>query len=109
MFNIKRIKSRACEFSCEEWEDDVSHIRREEGQAGQASRHTRQVVPGHSLINYLDTKAKCRHLKKLTPKRTLRQVFDAPSYMTPSPPHPYTLYTCTVHIHAGKGEGGVER
>jgi hypothetical protein len=29
----------------------------------------------HGLINYLDTKDKCRHLKKLTCKRTLRQVF----------------------------------
>jgi hypothetical protein len=27
------------------------------------------------LINYIDTKAKCRHLKKLTCKGTLRQVF----------------------------------
>jgi hypothetical protein len=26
-------------------------------------------------INYIDTKAKCRHLKKLTCKGTLRQVF----------------------------------
>ncbi len=29
----------------------------------------------HRLINYTDTKAKCRHLKKLTCKGTLRQVF----------------------------------
>ncbi len=27
---------------------------------------------GHGLINYIDTKAKCRHLKKLTCKGTLR-------------------------------------
>jgi hypothetical protein len=27
------------------------------------------------LINYIDTKEKCRHLKKLTCKGTLRQVF----------------------------------
>jgi hypothetical protein len=27
------------------------------------------------LINYIDNKAKCRHLKKLTCKGTLRQVF----------------------------------
>ncbi len=31
--------------------------------------------PNHWLINYVDTKAKCRHLKKLTCKGTLRQVF----------------------------------
>ncbi len=29
----------------------------------------------HGLINYIDTKAKCRHRKKLTCKGTLRQVF----------------------------------
>jgi hypothetical protein len=30
---------------------------------------------GHGLINYIDTKAKCRHLKKLTCKVALREVF----------------------------------
>ena len=29
----------------------------------------------HELINYIDTKAKWRHLKKMTCKETLRQVF----------------------------------
>jgi hypothetical protein len=29
----------------------------------------------HGLITYLDTKAKCRHIKKLTCKGTLPQVF----------------------------------
>ncbi len=29
----------------------------------------------HGLVNYIDTKAKCRHLKKLTCKETLWQVF----------------------------------
>jgi hypothetical protein len=33
------------------------------------------VVSSHGLINYIDTKAKCHHLKKLTCKGTLRQVF----------------------------------
>jgi hypothetical protein len=33
------------------------------------------VLSSHGLINYIDTKAKCRHLKKLTCKGTLRQVF----------------------------------
>jgi hypothetical protein len=28
----------------------------------------------HGLINYIDTKAKCRHLKKLTCKGILKQV-----------------------------------
>jgi hypothetical protein len=29
----------------------------------------------HGLINYIDTKAKCRHLEKITCKGTLRHVF----------------------------------
>ncbi len=29
----------------------------------------------HELINYIDIKSKCHHLKKLTSKETLRQVF----------------------------------
>jgi len=33
------------------------------------------VLWSHRLINYIDTKAKCRHLKKLTCKGTLRQLF----------------------------------
>jgi hypothetical protein len=31
--------------------------------------------PVHGLINYIDDKAKCGHLKKITCKETLRQVF----------------------------------
>ncbi len=29
----------------------------------------------HGLINYIDTKVKCRHLNKLISKGTLRQMF----------------------------------
>ncbi len=36
----------------------------------------------HGLINYIDIKAKCRHLKKLTWERTLREVF----YFSEAPP-----------------------
>jgi hypothetical protein len=35
----------------------------------------RMVGVYHGLINYIDTKAKCRHLKILTCKGTFRQVF----------------------------------
>ncbi len=34
-----------------------------------------RVHTSHGLINFIDTKAKCRHLKKFTPKGTVRQVF----------------------------------
>jgi hypothetical protein len=33
------------------------------------------VTVAQGIINYIDTKAKCRHLKVLTRKETLRQVF----------------------------------
>ncbi len=29
----------------------------------------------HGLINYIDTKAKCRHIEKLTCKGTLRKIY----------------------------------
>ncbi len=35
---------------------------------------TLHLIHRHGLINYIDTKAKCRHLKNLTGKGTLRQV-----------------------------------
>jgi hypothetical protein len=83
------------------------------------------------LINYIETKAKCRHLKKLTCTKTLRQVFIRvyrmeiqsvvyfrPRFVNCRPsnlisgstlPHPplpcvnkYTVYTYTVC----KGGGG---
>ncbi len=55
-------------------------------------------------------KVKCRHLKKLTYKGTLRQMFIClrPRTLYPPPP-PYTLHTCTVYgllFHTGKGGGG---
>ena len=34
-----------------------------------------EVGVTHGLIYYIDTKSKCRHLKKLTSKGTWRQVF----------------------------------
>ncbi len=40
-----------------------------------ASKQVSSTSTRYGLINYTDTKAKCRHLKKLTCKETLRQVF----------------------------------
>ncbi len=34
-----------------------------------------KVITSHGLMKNIDTKAKCRHLKKLTCKGTLRQMF----------------------------------
>ncbi len=57
------------------------------------------------------TKAKCRHLKKLTFKGTLRQVLyvcgPLPSYDPIS--SPYTQYTCILYTYSHKeGKGGGE-
>ncbi len=77
---------------------------------------TRLVWYYHWLINYIDTKAKCRHLKKLTCKGTLWQVFIRvykleiqsvilvfrPLFGSPVPPshlpcvNKYTVYMYTV-------------
>jgi hypothetical protein len=59
------------------------------------------IITNHVQINYIDTKDKCRHLKKLTCKATGVYQSEAPSHpMTPLPP--YTLFT---YLHR---EGGGE-
>ncbi len=53
--------------------------------------------------------SKCPHLKKLTCKGTLRQVFISrrPRNRTYSPEHTVYVYTVfSVHIHTGRGGGG---
>ncbi len=45
------------------------------GAAGPAKQTTMYLAKYHGLINYKDTKTKCCHLKKLTCKGTLQQVF----------------------------------
>jgi hypothetical protein len=58
----------------------------------------------HGLINYVDTKAKCCHLKKLTCKGTLP--FSLVQLSTPSPlpcVNRYTVYTNTVCKGGGVG------
>jgi hypothetical protein len=80
----------------------------------------------HGLINYIDTKAKCRPYKKLTFKGTLRQVLGWPNNfvvsesgqiqsgkllqnMVPNrtqhlpPPPSHTLYI--LYFDTGEGEG----
>jgi hypothetical protein len=73
-------------------------------------RDVRIVGVNHGLINYIDTKAKCSHLK-LTCERTLRQVFISQRPRTPYPA--YTLHTCTQYTYGlregGRGEAEPER
>jgi hypothetical protein len=47
----------------------------DKGSPGGAAFSTSDI-PHHGPINYIDTKAKCCHLKKLTCKGSLRQVFS---------------------------------
>jgi hypothetical protein len=53
----------------------------------------------NGLMNYKDTKAKCRHLTKFTYKGTLRQVL-----ICLNPPLTYRIHTCTFSHREG-GEG----
>ncbi len=63
-------------------------------------------------IRLIESNAKCRYLRKLTCKGTLRQVFylsEAPSpHMTPYPPSPlHTVYVYIVYFFTqGRGGGG---
>jgi hypothetical protein len=70
------------------------------------------VSTGHGLINYTDIKAKCRHLKNFTCKRTLQQLFIClrpPPSMTLYPPSlTHRIRVHCVLIHTRKG-GGRER
>ncbi len=61
-----------------------------------------QIRLSHGLINFINSKAKCLHQRKLTWTWTLRQVFICLSY-TPAP-----VTNCDVHvlIKTGKGGGG---
>jgi hypothetical protein len=61
-------------------------------------------------IRLIEGNAKCGHLKKLTCKWTLQQMFIClgPRSQNPiPPPPPNTLYTCIL-IHTGKGRRGGE-
>ncbi len=72
----------------------------------------------HGLMNYIDTTEKCRHLRKLTSKVTLRQVFIRVYNLlsgTTLPPSPLPYlnkntiqYTYTVQCVRGGGGNGPE-
>ncbi len=76
------------------------------------SKWNRNILTlSHALINYIDTKAKCRHLKTFTCKGTLRQVIIClrpPPLLWPIPPLTHcTVYVYTVYLFTqGRGEGG---
>ncbi len=62
----------------------------------------------HRKIRLIESNAKSCHLKKLTCKGTLGQVFICRRPRTPyPPPPPYTLYTCIQYTYSymegGKG------
>jgi hypothetical protein len=66
--------------------------------------HVRRVRISHGLSNYID-KAKCRPLKKLPCKRTLRQMFICLTEAQNPIPHPshYTQYTCIQYTYSHRG------
>jgi hypothetical protein len=56
----------------------------------------------------IEGKAICRHLKKLTCKGTMRQVFEAQSPIPSTPTPPYTLEPVQYFIYTSKRERGIE-
>ncbi len=56
----------------------------------------------HGLINYIDTKAKCRHLKKLTFTAGVYPCEAPFPLMATYPP----LYTCILYIYSHRERGG---
>jgi hypothetical protein len=63
----------------------------------------------HCLFGYINTKAKCRHLKKLPMKRLCGRClfFWGPEPHTPPPPYTHCIRVYSILIHTGKGrEGG---
>jgi hypothetical protein len=61
-------------------------------------------------IRLLEEIAKCRHLKKLTCKGTLRQLFIYPRPRTPSPPPPlHTVMYMGVGGDLNQREGEIEK
>ncbi len=71
---------------------------------------TRTIRGAESLVRWkirlIEGNAKCRHLKNLNCKKTLRQVFIC--LQNTLPPPPYTLFTCIqyTYSHREDGEGG---
>ncbi len=75
-------------------------------------RSLNSIPPYHGLINYVDTKAKCCLLKKLTCIGTLRQVFRClrpPPLLWPHSRSPYKLYTCKLYTYSHRERGRGER
>jgi hypothetical protein len=67
---------------------------------------TLQVVStNRRKIKLIEGNAKCRHLKQLTCKGTLRQVFICLRPSPPYPPSPFILYTCIQYTYSHR-EGG---
>jgi hypothetical protein len=59
-------------------------------------------------IRFIEGNAKCRHLKKLTCKRALRQVFICLKTRNPYPPpltHCKRVYSILTHTGLGGGGG----
>ncbi len=99
--------------SCKSWASAIRRMAARQSSCNFIS-YSYSLWQCHGLIKYIDTKAKCCHLKNWPVNglcgRCLSVCGPLPSYdRIPSFP-PYTLYTCTVYsilIHRGKG-GGVE-
>jgi len=60
-------------------------------------------------IRLIEGNAKCRHLRKLTCKGTLRQVFICPKAQNPIPYLPNTLFACILYTYSHREGGELNR
>ncbi len=86
----------------------------------QANKKRQQAIQvsvigsARELINHIDTKSKCRHVKKFTCKGTLRQMFIClrpPPLLWPHTPLLHTIHCIhyslySIRIHTEKGKRG---
>ncbi len=71
-------------------------LKRFTNTGSECSHSLRDIDSSRRKIRLIEGNAKCRHLKKLACKGSLRQAFaEAQNPITPPPPHLHTVYVDT--------------
>ncbi len=76
----------------------------DDGDGGVSTKMTARKILGRRKIRPIESNAKCRYLKKLTCKGTLRQVFFL--LYDPILRPFYTLYACIQYTYSHREGGG---
>ncbi len=93
---------------CPAWHHSLTRIHFFPAKTRTAHRWPRNYLWNgweHGQISYKDTNAKCRHLRKLASKGTLRQVFFRVYRLSPPPSSLFqsNIYTYNLWLGAGGG------